>query len=304
MTWALILALSLSLLVQHSQCITDCSGVCSVDGNSNSYHAGVGNAPAGTTLITIAKSSTVPISGSRIMIIQMQGGELVRVDSTSTTGEDFGRITDYGNLGTYEFNFIIALTTTGETGNTIIELKLPLTKTFISDSQSTFQVIETVYCPTVEITKSFTCTPWDGEKGGVFVIEAQNLQVAESVVVDCSGAGFRGGQYLPECFDLAADTNLGCGAPHGGAKGESCVNNIDFPACRGAFTTGGGGAVCVDSLGNTDSLGGAGGSYAGKLPLILPILSHPFKSPHSPHSLTDYLFKVLAEADLCYYFHP
>ena len=269
MTWALILALSVSLLVQHSQCITDCSGICTIDGGtSNSYYAGVGNAPAGTTLITIAKSSTIPTTGSRIMVIQMQGGESVRVDTTSTTGEDFGRITDYGNLGVYEFNFILALTTDCVTGNIIIELKVPLTKTFTGDPQSKFQVIETVYCPTVAITKSFTCTPWDGEKGGVFVIEAQNLQVAESVVVDCSGAGFRGGQYLPECFDLAADTNLGCGAPHGGAKGESCVNNIDFPACRGAFTTGGGGAFCHGSQDMDGVRGAAGGSYIGKLPLI------------------------------------
>ena len=204
------------------------------------------------------------------MIIQIQGGEGVTVNTPENDELQFGQISgNINNLGKFEFNFITAFADCGK-GQVIIYLATALTNNYITDDISKYQVVQTVYCVEVTIPVSFSCTPWDGEKGGVISIEANKLTFLPGVAVNCSAAGFQGGNILPTDCAGGPSPDLGCSEPRGGAKGESCVANPNYQYCRGAYGTGGGGSVCVMD-GEQTGYGAAGGSFIGKNSLFFQV---------------------------------
>lgn len=115
-----------------------------------------------------------------VVLIQMKGAA---IDSTNTAS--FGTINNYNNAGNYEFNIVA-----GKTGNTI-RLKNKVTRQY-DIPVGKVQLIRVPYYPNATVVTPLTCLPWDGNKGGVLV-----LNVADSINlnanIDVSGKGFKGG---------------------------------------------------------------------------------------------------------------
>ena len=119
-------------------------------------------------------------TGDTVLIIQMKGAD---IDSTNTV--NFGTITDYQNCGNYEFNYVKS-----KTGNQI-ELLNSLTRQYdLPDGK--VQLIRVPYYQNATISSTLTCLPWDGNKGGVLVLNVQD-SVILNANIDVTGKGFRGG---------------------------------------------------------------------------------------------------------------
>ena len=249
-----------SLCCESQVCILLTS--CDASNESFHYYAATDTASALSLQINIENTEDVDQlgTGDRIMIIQMQGGNGVEINS-NPSDPNFGTVSDYGTVGQYEFNFVSAVNT--GCPNPYILLILPLSRTYVVDEFSTFQVVKTVYCLTVDVIENLICTPWDGKKGGVIAIEAGTLNLNDKSI-NCKGAGFRGGSIKPSSC-VANTYPLGCSTPTAGEKGESIVKNSNYPHCRGSWASGGGGAPCNGSLVSSvnEGYGGGGGALYG-----------------------------------------
>ena|SRR3990167_9968982 len=256
--------LYLLTFITYCTCITDCTNTCTIGADSkHSYFAGIGNPKTGDIFLQIKDPLLELDVYSRILIVQMKGGEGFTYDTTNT--ESFGQIINLGSIGFYEFNFVTSINPSCTSGESVIRLNSGLTNNYLSDGQSKYQVVAGVYCNTVSITGNIQCTPWDGEKGGLIVIEAVTLTLTGSKVIQCSGSGFRGGYIVPPagCTNPLENFPLTCSTPLGGMKGESWLPNSNAEYCRSAFGSGGGGAPCNGTALNTAGLGAAGGSLIG-----------------------------------------
>ncbi|HEX7845408.1 MAG TPA: PKD domain-containing protein, partial [Chitinophagaceae bacterium] len=185
--------------------------------------------------------------GDTVLLIQMKGAV---IDSTNTAA--FGNITDYKNAGNYEFNYIKS-----KNGNDIELLNKLLRQYDLPNGK--VQLVRVPYFQNYTATKTLTCLPWDGTKGGVLALNVAGTINLNSNI-DVSGRGFKGGQpllltqidcnktnyYYPPTFNDAAQ------------KGDGITNiSINKQYGRGALGNGGGG-------GNAHNAGGAGGGNGGK----------------------------------------
>ncbi len=187
-------------------------------------------------------------TGDTVMMIQMKGAV---IDSSNTSA--FGTITDYKNAGNYEFNYIKSISAN------IIELKNKLTRQYDLPNGKV-QLVRVPYYTTTTMNTTLTCLPWDGSKGGVLVLNAQD-SVILNANIDVSGKGFSGGSdpfsnpplfycnenqfYYPPNPDLASE------------KGEGiAIISADKSFGKGARANGGG-------SGNSHNSGGGGGSNGG-----------------------------------------
>ncbi|MBK6990428.1 MAG: hypothetical protein IPH34_00760 [Chitinophagaceae bacterium] len=186
--------------------------------------------------------------GDTVLLIQMKGAV---IDSTNTAV--FGTVTDYKNAGNYEFNYVKSKT------SNIIELKNTITRQY-DIPVGKVQLIRVPYYENVNVTSTLTCLPWDGNKGGVLVLNVQDT-INLSSSIDVSGKGFRGGSdpfsnpssfncyenqfFYPVNPDLASE------------KGESIATISSSKSFgKGANANGGG-------SGNSHNSGGGGGSNSG-----------------------------------------
>ena len=187
-------------------------------------------------------------TGDTVLLIQMKGAI---IDTTNTA--NFGTIIDYKNAGNYEFNYIKA-----KTGN-VIELKNKLTRQY-DIPYGKVQLIRVPYYinAKVEATTSLSCYPWDGNKGGVLVINVRDTFKILGVI-DVSSKGFRSGSVgnnltnNSNCF--AANYSYPDISPLGAEKGEG-ISTILNKKGKGALSNGGGG-------GQDHNSGGAGGGNGG-----------------------------------------
>ncbi|MEO6729922.1 MAG: hypothetical protein ABIN01_01810, partial [Ferruginibacter sp.] len=129
--------------------------------------------------ITVENASTFNV-GDTVLMMQMKGAV---VDSSNTNS--FGTVTDYKNAGNYEFNYV-----KNKVGN-IIELKNILTRQY-DIANGKVQLIRVPYYDNINITSTLTCMPWDGNKGGVLVLNVRNA-IDLNADIDVSGKGFKGG---------------------------------------------------------------------------------------------------------------
>lgn len=246
--WNGILGGSAAINASVTNCnvVTDsCSIVAGIGNIINSYTPVIDFYPCENKIV-VEDPSEFNI-GDTVLMIQMKGAV---IDSTNTIS--FGTITDYGNSGNYEFNYIKSIT-----GN-IIELKNILTRQY-SVPDGKVQLIRVPYYQNATITSTLTCLPWDGSKGGVLVLNVRDT-VTLNANIDVSGKGFRGGNdpysnpsgflcyenqfYYPPNQDLASE------------KGEGiAILSSDKSFGKGAISNGGGG-------GNSHNSGGGGGSNA------------------------------------------
>lgn len=187
-------------------------------------------------------------AGDTVLLIQMKGGI---IDSTNTAA--FGTVTNYKNAGNYEFNYVKS-----KVGN-IIELKNKVIRQYDVPSGKV-QLIRVPYYENVTVSSTLTCLPWDGNKGGVLVLNVQDT-INLDANIDVSGMGLKGGSdpfsnppsfncyenqfFYPVNPDLASE------------KGESIsIISTSKSYGKGANANGGG-------SGNSHNSGGGGGSNFG-----------------------------------------
>jgi len=187
-------------------------------------------------------------AGDTVLLIQMKGAV---VDSTNTAA--FGNVTDYKNAGNYEFNYVQS-----KTGN-VIELKNKLTRQY-DIPVGKVQLIRVPYYNSVNITDTLTCLPWDGNKGGVLVLNVRDT-VNLNADINVSSKGFKGGVgYNPGNATLTCFQNnyyYPSNTIFAAQKGESISTISANISCgKGTLAGGGGGGAGHNS-------GGGGGGNAG-----------------------------------------
>jgi gliding motility-associated-like protein len=174
--------------------------------------------------------------------MQMKGAAIDSVNSNS-----FGTVTSYNNAGTYEFNYVKS-----KTGNSIELLNTMLRQ--YDALTGKVQLIRVPYFQTATITDTLTCLPWNGNKGGVVILNS-STDVILNAPVDVSSKGFRGGQ-IGGGFSCNNLNNWAASTGNGGSKGESITEYITGLEAGGAkLANGGGGAYAA----NTGA--GGGGNY-------------------------------------------
>lgn len=186
--------------------------------------------------------------GDAVLIIQMKGAF---IDTTNTTS--FGTITDYGNAGNYEFNLIES-----KVDNRLI-LKNVVTRQF-DITNGKVQLVRVPFYNEFSNIDRLTCQPWDGSKGGITVLYANNISLLNDI--DVSAKGFRHGNPVQTVSNFANEQQYYYdeSANKGAGKGEgiyelSKAKNFG----RGAAANGGGGGNAFNSGGGGGSNGGRGG---------------------------------------------
>lgn len=182
--------------------------------------------------------------GDRILIIQMKGATIDTTDSPN-----FGTILEYGFSGSYEIARI----------KTIKGLFFTLESRMVSpfDVKGAVQIVRIPQFTNVNITGKVTALKWDGNVGGVVILEAiGNVNLGADI--DVSGQGYRGGdssQHNATPGEMGYVYNGYEG--FAGLKGEGIAKyTTDREAGRGPQANGGGG-------GNSQNAGGGGGSNIG-----------------------------------------
>ncbi|MCX7763665.1 MAG: T9SS type A sorting domain-containing protein [Bacteroidia bacterium] len=220
-----------------------------LSGIVNQYAAVVSSS---TPSSLIVDDPTIFSPGDRILIYQAKGATI-----NTTNDADYGNITAINGSGIFEFNTITSIT-----GSTL-NLKCALTRPF-DLSNPTFariQVIKVSYHPgDVTISGTVTAPPWNGEKGGVVVIETEGT-LTFNADIDVSGRGFRGGSRSDNGGSSSAcnvTTYHGGADEQAGRKGEGITEwlGANHRGYRGKLANGGGG-------GNNHNTGGGGGGNYG-----------------------------------------
>lgn len=116
--------------------------------------------------------------GGKVLLIQMQGAGI-----SENNDATFGDILDYGNAGNYEFNRIGSIS-----GNTIT-FQHNILRTY--DVQGKVQLITVPEYTDVSVC-NLSCLPWNGETGGVLILDASGT-ITMAGNIDVSQKGFRGG---------------------------------------------------------------------------------------------------------------
>ncbi len=201
--------------------------------------------------ITVEDAAAFNI-GDTVLMIQMKGAD---IDATNSA--TFGTITNYNNAGNYEFNYVKS-----KTGN-IIELKNTIVRQY-DIPIGKVQLIRVPYYQNATITSTLTCLPWDGNKGGVLVLNSANA-ITLNANIDVSGRGFRGGTgfnsqtAVLNCFQNNYFYPQSSNAI-AGQKGESIASpaaSINYG--KGSAAGGGGGGLGHNSGGGGGANGGNGG---------------------------------------------
>jgi gliding motility-associated-like protein len=196
--------------------------------------------------VTVADASAYNV-GDKVLMIQMQGGNI-------STNDDplYGLMLLYNGAGNYEVQKIKS-----KIGNTIT-FEFNIDRFY--DANGALQLVSIPQYTTATITTPLTCKKWDGNTGGVLILEADSLNLNDSITV--SDKGFKGGMLYNEtsCYNngTGGATTYRCasGGNCGATKGEGATN-LPYALGRGANANGGGG-------GDDHNTGGGGGSNYGK----------------------------------------
>ena len=208
---------SLSALAQPSSCAAP--GKDGLTYTNPSYYPGTATVAAGATSISLGAirtgtgAGTAPLStGDLVMVIQMQDAQYNNANSIAYGDGSTGRgWTNINNSGRYEFRRVVSFN-----GTTLV-VDQPLSFTYTRAAPSAgagasengnrrFQVIRVPQFANVTLTGTITPPAWNGESGGVWVIDvAGNLNMG-GATVNASAAGFRGGGGWPNYYDASGTT--------------------------------------------------------------------------------------------------
>jgi hypothetical protein len=193
-------------------------------------------------------------AGDLLLIIQMQGAQINASDEPN-----FGAITQYNNAGNYEWAEVKSVTFPST-----IELNCGLQNSYSSWGNTQIIRVPRYRQLSINGSGSITAPQWNGQTGGVVVIETdKTLSLTSANAIDASGKGFRGGaDPTPTLAQFGVLNYANSNNEYGAEKGESIAGsqsdyvNWGFPFCKGAPANGGGG-------GNAHNAGGGGGANAG-----------------------------------------
>lgn len=184
-------------------------------------------------------------TGDTVLLIQMNGAI---IDSTNSA--NFGSVINTKNAGKYEFNFI-----RNKTANTI-ELSNIITRNY-DITEGKIQLVRVPYYESRTISRTLSCLPWDGNKGGVLVLNVKGTLDLQANI-DVTGKGFRGGASANNDIRPCNNDDFYYSSPaDGGEKGEG-ISSISVAKIygKGKLANAGGG-------GNSDNGGGGGGGNSG-----------------------------------------
>ncbi len=277
----IILASSISLFSQRGK-----DGTVTITvANSivNIYTPLTANAATGNTSISVVSSASYNI-GDLVMIIQMQGAG-VKASFDNLSGDysnsipentSHGEILAYNNCGNYEFAEITDIPSL-----TSIVLDCGLKHAYdvsYNTNANPFgysvtlpgkvQVIKVPRYSTLTVSSPgfLTCPSWDGNTGGIVVVEVENNTVLNNTPsINATGKGFRGGPTDSNTASNFGGQKWGTTKTAEGAyKGESIAGDTAVYRLyasifgRGAIANGGGGGTSHNS-------GGGGGANGGNI---------------------------------------
>ena len=230
----------------------------------NSYYEGI-VAYQGTYSVNIATSSTGTTinNGTRIMIIQMQGGIINNDDSSFYGNGVDGRGSIQNDAGYYEFN-IVTYSEEISIDEQKLHLELKILHNYNSNNNYVFQVITVPMCSAqVSTIENLQAPPWDGSTGGIIAILAYGDIIINNQI-SASSKGFRGAedQDNPTEPDPMEPTEyystIFIEDERTGQKGEGYIG---YPSLNGVTTNYPGG--CEFAAGAPGNAGGGGNSIDG-----------------------------------------
>ncbi len=200
--------------------------------------------------------------GDTILLIQMKGAT---IDTTNTAA--FGSVLNYNGAGNYELNTIES-----KVGN-VLTLHYVMARNY-DIPNGKVQIVRVPYYQNYTISQPHTCLQWDGNKGGVFMINVANtLTMNDSISV--SNKGFRGGiALLSTISNTCNETNYfyDAASNKGANKGEGIADiGIDKTYGKGSLANGGGGGNAHNAGGGGGSNGGVGGQGGNQYPHCPPV---------------------------------
>lgn len=193
--------------------------------------------------------------GDKVLIIKMRGAHV-------SPGSADGKVGLINDVGMSEYGFIQSIS-----GNKVTLKHYPVNN-YGSPTYGNVQMIRVATGDVLTTTGTVTAPPWDGEKGGVVVINCCRLTLSHSITVD--GCGFRGGKYYsspasssPVLVRVSTSKHYRYNSDWAGNKGEGVGSSTAwgtvgdlYGAGHIAWGNGGGG-------GNNHNAGGGGGGNAG-----------------------------------------
>jgi|GEM_PF-2086303 gliding motility-associated-like protein len=191
-----------------------------------------------------------------ILIIQMKGAQI-----NTNNSINFGTVTNFNNVGNYEFSIISNININTNT----LFLSCPLVLNY---ADSLFQVVKLKTYFNATVNNTLTCLPWDGRKGGILALYVHGTLTLNSNI-DVSERGFRGFQNLNQntlnqCSSVIDSNNFYysiSAKDSSGLKGEGIAVTLPIYARgRGKIANGGGGGNALNSGGGGGSNGGEGGA--------------------------------------------
>jgi uncharacterized repeat protein (TIGR01451 family) len=215
-------------------------GLDGINYSAPSYFPGAASAGAGVSSVTVgairtgAGAGAAPIAvGDLLMILQMQDGTYNTANSIAFGDNATGRgYTSLGNAGKFEFKRV-----TSSAGG-VIGLDSALQYAYTraaptaaganASGQRRFQVIRVPQFSNVTLPAGTNIVPdWNGETGGVWVIDATGNVTLNGAIIDASARGFRGAGGIQTlqvngAIDYSAPlVSVTAGSPTRGAfKGE------------------------------------------------------------------------------------
>ena len=205
----LLVVFSLAASALQAQTATQTCAAPGLDGinySTPSYFAGAATTGASATSVSVgairtgAGAGTAPLGvGDLVMIIQMQDGTFNTANSTAFGANDAtGRgYTSLGNAGKFEFRRVTSVAG-GIIGidtalQNIYTRAAPTAAGTAASGQRRFQVIRVPQFSNVTLPAGTTVVPdWNGETGGVWVIDATGNVNLNGAIIDANGGGVRG----------------------------------------------------------------------------------------------------------------
>ena len=248
----------------------------------NTYYPGTVSVVAGATSIQVGTPrGGAPIAaGDTLLVIQTQGAEIDTGDAETPGGpygdgagpnDRAGNLANNFEAGRYEY-----VTATGPVAGNIVPIEGEVPGSGLQFGYTdrpvptavagiaTFQVIRVPIYQDLTVTGSGEINPesWDGASGGIVAFDVAG-QLTNDGLINVSGYGFRGGQFL---FTVGDNTALS-GKDRNGFKGEGIVGraSMTFSTLRGGETntpgypTPGAQFVGEQGLGAPGNAGSAGG---------------------------------------------
>lgn len=271
----------------------------------NTYYPGTGSPVKGNTTLTVGApigNATNIANGDMVLIIQMQGAEYNSANSDAygdgvAGGVASGYSTSNLAAGTFEYNIVSAY----NSGTGLVTLSYGLANNYYTRPYSStlgaqnYQLIRVprYYDFTINNNRSVTGTAWNGQAGGVIVLEATNTFTFgnSNSTINANALGYRGGggKNFTGASTSLTNTDYRWNSPvttsgnsTGGAKGEgiagtpmyvynsgtsSTTTNIegyvDGSLGRGAPGNAGGGGTDGQTNSNQYNTGGGGGANGG-----------------------------------------